>query len=84
MRGGGHYLLCPKRGSTPLVLLASRDLGSNWPKDLGPITVGRKSTLKLAQEREVKKVDQDKERLIIGALRVGLKPFSLSHRKYFH
>jgi hypothetical protein len=42
MSRGGHYLLCPKRGSTPLVLLASKGLGSDFPKYLRPLIVGKK------------------------------------------
>jgi len=54
MRGGGNYLLCPKRGLAPLVLPYSKGLGLDCPKYLGPLIVGRKTTLKLYHEREIK------------------------------
>jgi hypothetical protein len=54
MRGGGHYLLCPNRGLASLVLPSSKGLGLDIPKYLGPLIVGRKITLKLYNEREIK------------------------------
>jgi hypothetical protein len=41
-QGGGNYLLSPKRGSSPPILVAFQVLGLNFPKDIGPLTVGRK------------------------------------------
>jgi hypothetical protein len=74
VRGGENYLLHSKRGLTPLFFLSSRGLGLKYPKYLGPMTVGRKFSLKLAQKREIKEVNQGKHKFIKEALGVGLNP----------
>jgi len=75
--GQGNYLLQLKRSPTPLVLLASWGLGLDFQKYIGPMNVGRKSCLKLAHEKEIKELNQGKQRLTTRALRVVLNPSSI-------
>jgi len=67
---GRHYLLCPKKGQS-LDPGLSEGLGSNVVVEGGSLLVGKPSTVKHAQDQAIIDINQGKQNLVIGVLRVG-------------
>lgn len=70
---GSHFLLIPNK-NIPKKCVPIQSIRLDIIGEIGSLFIGCKSKFKLPQEQEIKEINQGKQRLIIGVLRMGLSP----------